>query len=158
MKITTHIARSLLGFVFLVFGLNGFLHFIPQPPMTGLAAQFVGALAASGFISVVFALQIIAAVLLLVNRYVPLALTLLGPVLVNILLFHAFMAAAGLPLPVVLAALWTLVAYRHRAAFRGVLAAVPKQNINMRRGLSSSRSDDSAVGLTSGEQRLTSAL
>ncbi len=156
MKITSLIARILLGFVFLVFGLNGFLHFIPQPPMTGLAAQFAGALGASGFMSVVFALQIIAAVLLLVNRYVPLALTLLGPVLVNIVLFHAFMAPAVLPLPVVLAALLSLVAYRHRAAFRGLFAAIPKQDINMRRGLNSSASD--AAGLTSRDPHLASAV
>lgn len=140
MKITSLIARILLGFVFLVFGTNGFLHFLPQPPMTGLAAQFVGALAASGFMSL-FALQIVTAVLLLVNRYVPLALTLLGAVLVNIVLFHAFMAPPGLPLPVVLAVLWSLVVYRHRAAFRGIVAAVPKQHINMRRGMSSAADD-----------------
>ncbi len=156
MKISSLIARIFLGFVFLVFGLNGFLHFIPQPPMTGLAAQFAGALGASGFMSVVFALQIIAAVLLLVNRYVPLALTLLGPVLANIVLFHAFMAPAGLPLPVVLAALWSLVAYRHRAAFRGLLTAVPKQNIDMRRGVHSSANEH--AGLTSRDARLSSAI
>ncbi len=146
MKITALIARILLGFVFLVFGMNGFLHFIPQPPMTGLAAQFAGALGASGFMSIVFALQILAAILLLANRYVPVALTLIGPVLVNIVLFHAFMAPAGLPLPIVLAVLWSLVAYRHRAAFRGILAAVPKQNINMRRELTLSVND--GIGLT----------
>ncbi len=146
MKITALIARILLGFVFLVFGMNGFLHFIPQPPMTGLAAQFAGALGASGFMSIVFALQILAAILLLANRYVPVALTLIGPVLVNIVLFHAFMAPAGLPLPIVLALLWSLAAYRHRAAFRGILAAVPKQNINMRRELTLSVND--GIGLT----------
>lgn len=156
MKITASIARILLGFVFLVFGLNGFLHFIPMPPPTGLAAQFAGVLSASGFMFVVFALQLTAAVLLLVNRYVPFALTLLGPVLVNILLFHAFMAPAGLLLPVVLAVFWSLVAYGHRAAFRGVIAAVPKQHINMRPGLSSSAT--AVDGLTSRDARLSSAI
>lgn len=83
MKITTHIARALLGFVFLVFGLDGFLHFIPMPPPSGVAGQFLGALFVSNFLIVVFLLQIIPAILLLLNRYVPLALTLLGPVLAN---------------------------------------------------------------------------
>jgi putative oxidoreductase len=117
MKITALIARCLLGFVFLVFGLNGFLHFIPQPPMTGLALQFVMALALSHFMAVVFLLQI--------NRYVPLALVLLGPVLANIVLFHAFMAPAGLPLPIILSVLWLLVAYYHRAAFFGLFQPQP---------------------------------
>ena len=125
MKITVLIARCLLGFVFLVFGLNGFLHFIPQPPMSGLALQFVMALAMSHFMAVVFLIQIVAAVPLLLNRYVPLALVLLGPVLANIVLFHAFMAPAGLPLPIILAVLWCLVAYDHRAAFAGIFQPQP---------------------------------
>jgi putative oxidoreductase len=125
MKITALIARCLLGFVFLVFGLNGFLHFIPQPPMTGLALQFVMALALSHFMAVVFLLQIIPAILLLINRYVPLGLVLLGPVLANIVLFHAFMAPAGLPLPIILSVLWLLVAYYHRAAFFGLFQPQP---------------------------------
>lgn len=120
MKITALIARILLGFVFLVFGLNGFLHFIPMPPMTGLPAQYVGALAVSGFMVVVFSLQLVSATLLLANRFVPLALTFLGPVLANIVLFHVFMAPAGLPLPIILTALWFVVAYDHRAAFAGL--------------------------------------
>jgi putative oxidoreductase len=125
MKITALIARCLLGFVFLVFGLNGFLHFIPQPPMTGLALQFLMALALSHFMTVVFLLQIIPAILLLINRYVPLALVLLGPVLTNIVLFHAFMAPAGLPLPLILSVLWLLVAYYHRSAFVSLFQSQP---------------------------------
>lgn len=125
MKITALIARLLLGLVFLVFGMNGFLHFIPQPPMTGVAAQFMGALFVSKYLLLIFALQVIPAVLLLINRYVPLALVLLAPILVNIVCFHAFMAPAGLAVPLVLALLWALVAYRHRAAFAGLLRARP---------------------------------
>ena len=123
MKITSHIARALLGFVFLVFGLNGFLHFIPMPPPSGVAGQFLGALFVSNFLVVVFLLQIIPAILLLVNRYVPLALTLLGPVLANIVLFHLFMERGGLVLPVILSVLWGVVFYRHRAAFAGIFRA-----------------------------------
>ena len=123
MKITSHIARALLGFVFLVFGLNGFLHFIPMPPPSGVAGQFLGALFVSNFLVVVFLLQIIPALLLLLNRYVPLALTLLGPVLANIVLFHLFMEPSGLVLPVILSVLWGIVFYRHRTAFAGIFRA-----------------------------------
>jgi putative oxidoreductase len=98
MKIASTIARYLLGVVFLTFGLNGFLHFIPMPPPTGVAAQFFGALFVSRLYIVIFLLQIAPAILLLVNRYAPLALTILGPVIFNILCFHIFMAPAGLPL------------------------------------------------------------
>jgi hypothetical protein len=122
MKIVSTIARSLLGLIFLVFGLNGFLHFIPMPPPTGIAGQFMGALFVSHFLVVVFLLELIPAILLLVNRYVPLALTLLGSVIVNILLFHAFMAPAGLPLALVVVVLWLLVFASVRQAFAGIFA------------------------------------
>jgi hypothetical protein len=108
MKIASTIARYLLGVVFLTFGLNGFLHFIPMPPPTGVAAQFFGALFLSRLYIVIFLLQIAPAILLLVNRYAPLALTILGPVIFNILCFHIFMAPAGLPLALFVAVLWIL--------------------------------------------------
>src|SRR6266446_6031709 len=92
MRTVSAIARYLAGVLFLVFGLNGFLHFIPLPPPGGIAGQFMGALYASHYLVVIFAFQIIAAVLLLVNRYVPLAVAVLAPVIVNILSFHALMA------------------------------------------------------------------
>jgi uncharacterized membrane protein YphA (DoxX/SURF4 family) len=120
MKTASLIARLLLGIIFLAFGLNGFLHFIPMPPPTGLAAQFFGAIFASGLWVPIFLLQIIPAVLLLINRYVPLALTLLGPVIVNILFFHAFMAPAGLPLALFVATLWIVVYLSVHSAFAGL--------------------------------------
>ena len=120
MKIASTIARYLLGLIFLTFGLNGFLHFIPMPPPTGVAGQFFGALFVSRFYVVIFALQIVSGVLLLANRYVPLALTILGAVIFNILCFHIFMAPAGLPLAVVVAALWFLVVSNYRSAFAGI--------------------------------------
>jgi uncharacterized membrane protein YphA (DoxX/SURF4 family) len=120
MKIATLIARILLGLLFLVFGLNGFLHFIPMPPPTGLAAQYMGALYISHYLVVIFLVQVIGGALLLANRFVPLALILLGPVLVNILLFHSFMAPAGLPLALLTTVLWGLVFYGVRRAFAGV--------------------------------------
>ena len=121
MKTASTIARFLLGLIFLTFGLNGFLHFIPMPPPTGVAAQFFGAVFVSRFYVVIFILQIVPAVLLLVNRYVPLALTILGAVIFNILCFHIFMAPAGLPLAVVVTILWFLVVSNFRSAFAGIL-------------------------------------
>ena len=120
MKIASTIARYLLGLVFLTFGLNGFLHFIPMPPPTGVAAQFFGALFVSRFYVVIFLLQIVPGILLLANRYVPLALTILGAVIFNILCVHIFMAPAGLPLAVVVTLLWLLVASNFRPAFAGI--------------------------------------
>ena len=99
MKTASTIARYLAGVIFLVFGLNGFLNFIPLPPPGGIAGQFMGALYASHYLWVIFAFQLLAGVLLLVNRYVPLALAVLAPVIVNILSFHASWPRAGFRWP-----------------------------------------------------------
>jgi putative oxidoreductase len=120
MKITNVIARFLLGLIFLVFGLNGFLHFIQMPPPSGIAAQFLGALFVSHYLVPIFLLQIISAVLLLINRYVPLALTLVAPIIVNILLIHALMLPSGLPLALVVTVLWIVVFLGVRSAFAGL--------------------------------------
>src|SRR6476646_12201805 len=117
MKTASGIARYLAGVIFLVFGLNGFLHFIPLPPPDGVAGQFMGALFVSHYLTLVFALQVIGAVLLLANRYVPLALAILAPVIVNILSFHALMAPSGLPLALIVTVLWALVFVYVRSAF-----------------------------------------
>ena len=123
MKIVTLIARNLLGFMFLVFGLNGFLHFIPQPPPpAGLATQYLTVMSLSHYMVPVFALQLVGGVLLLANRFVPLALVLLGPVIVNILLYHALMAPAAAPPAVVTLVLWLVVFHSVRSAFAGVFA------------------------------------
>jgi putative oxidoreductase len=120
MKIASQIARYLLGLIFLVFGLNGFFQFLHMPGPTAIAAQFFGAIFASHFYVVLFLLQIVPALLLLTNRYVPLALTILGPIIFNIICVHAFMAPAGLPLAILVTALWLLVAYSLRSAFSGI--------------------------------------
>jgi putative oxidoreductase len=120
MKITALISRILLGLLFLVFGLNGFLHFIPMPAPSGLAGQYMGALFLSHYLVFVFAVQVVGGALLLANRFVPLALTLLGPILVNILLFHSLMASEGLPMAVFATALWAILFSRVRRAFIGV--------------------------------------
>jgi putative oxidoreductase len=120
MKIASLIARLLLGLIFVVFGLNGFLHFIPMPPPKGLAAQFGGAIFASHYWVVIFGLQVIGGLLLLVNRFVPLALVVLGPVIVNIFFFHAFMAPEGLPLAIVVVVLWLILAVRYKQYLAGI--------------------------------------
>ena len=126
MNIAALIARCLLGFIFLVFGLNGFLHFIQMPPPTGVALQFLGALMTTHYMVPVFLLQVSGGVLLLLNRFVPLGLTLLAPVIVNIFLFHALMAPDGLPLAIVVTVLWAIVAWHFRASFAGVVQSQPR--------------------------------
>ena len=123
MKTASTIARYLSGVIFLVFGLNGFLHFIPLPPPSGVAGQFMGALFVSHYLTLIFALQVIGGVLLLANRYVPLALAILAPVIVNILSFHALMAPSGLPLALFVTVLWTLVFVHVRTAFAALFRA-----------------------------------
>lgn len=122
MKITAIVARYLTGFVFLVFGLNGFLHFIPAPPMAGLAAQFNDVFVQSHWLLVVSAVQVVCGVLLLVNQFAPLALVTLAAVLVNIFVFHITMAPQALPLPIVVTVLWFLAAWPLRAHFAPLLA------------------------------------
>jgi hypothetical protein len=121
MKIVSMIARLLLGAVFLFFGTNIFLQFLPMGPIpAGPAGQFMGALMASHYMYPVGVLQVVPGLLLLLNRYVPLALTLLAPVLFNILLVHSLMLPSGLPLALVLVVLWFLAAYPVRTAFYGL--------------------------------------
>jgi len=120
MKILTTISRFLLGLIFLVFGLNGFLHFIPMPPPSGVAGQFLGSLFVSKYLLVVSGLQVISGALLLINRFVPLGLTILGPIIVNILLFHALMNPAGIGLALLAAILWGVVFVSARSAFTGL--------------------------------------
>ena len=122
MKIAAVIARILTGFVFLVFGLNGFLHFIPAPPITGLAAQFSEVFAHSHWVLVVSAVQIVCGVLLLTDQYTPVALVTLAAVLVNIFVFHITMAPEGLPLPIAVTVLWFIAAWPLRAHFAPLLA------------------------------------
>src|ERR1044071_10483113 len=123
MRIVTLIARILLGLMFLVLGLNGFLNFLSMgPPPTGLAGQFMGALFQSHYYWVIAALQIAGGVLLLVNRYVPLGLVLLGPIILNILLYHIFLNPAGFGLAIVVTVLWFIVFYGYRPYFSGIFA------------------------------------
>jgi putative oxidoreductase len=126
MKITSTIARYLLGLIFAVFGLNGFLNFIHQPPPTNpLTMQFFVAVGASHFAAFFFAMQIVGALLLLSGFFVPLGLTVLAAELYNILAFHITLAPASIGPALVAAVLWILVFVQYRESFRGILAAKP---------------------------------
>ena len=118
-------ARVLLGLAFFVFGLNGFLHFIPQQgAMPAGAGAFAGALAATGYMfPLIKGTEVVAGALLLTNRFVPLALTLLAPILVNIVLFHGILAPSGVALPLVLLAAELFLVWSFRDAYRPMLAA-----------------------------------
>ena len=118
------VARVLLGLVFTVFGLNGFFQFLPAPTVGESASAFLGALAAAGYVfPVIKSVEVLVGLSLLSGRFVPLALTLLAPITVNIILFHSFLDPSGLLLPLVVLGLHLSLAWRYRDAYRGVLAA-----------------------------------
>ncbi|MDR3739718.1 MAG: hypothetical protein P4L40_11960 [Terracidiphilus sp.] len=126
MKIAATVARLLLGLMFLVFGSNAFLNFIPQgAPPPGLAGEFSAALFKAHYFYAVGVVMVFSAVLFLANRYVALALVLLGPVLVNILLFHLLMAPSSIWMGLFATALWFLVFWRERAAFMPLFRPCP---------------------------------
>lgn len=121
MKIVALIARLLLGLIFFVFGLNGFFNFFHMGPMpSGLAGQYFAVLFQSHYVYAVSAVQVIGGALLLINRYVPLALTILGPVIVNILLYHLLLSLKGIPLALVVTICWGILFYRNRQYFAGL--------------------------------------
>jgi uncharacterized membrane protein YphA (DoxX/SURF4 family) len=125
MKIASNIARYLLGLMFTVFGLNGFLQFIHQPPPANpLAIQFLVAVSASHFAAFFFAAQLLGGLLLLSGFFVPLALTVLAAELYNILAFHLTLSP-GIAPALVACVLWVLVFLRYRESFNGILSAKP---------------------------------
>ena len=121
MKYLIIIVRVLLGLLFAVFGSNAFLHFIPMPPMQGQAGAFIGALAGSGYLYVIAALQVLGGLCLLIGaRFVPLGLTLLGPVIVNIVLYHIFLDQSGLAMAVVISLLALFLLWIYRFKFPAI--------------------------------------
>jgi putative oxidoreductase len=122
MKYVIIIARVLLGLLFLVFGLNGFFHFMgPMPEMQGQAGAFITALASSGYIYVIAFLQVVGGLCLLLGaRFVPLGLTLLGPVIVNIVLFHLFLEPSGLPMAIGISAFALFLLWIYRFKFPAI--------------------------------------
>jgi uncharacterized membrane protein YphA (DoxX/SURF4 family) len=117
-------ARVLLGLVFFVFGLNGFLQFIPQPPAPDKAMAFLGALAATGYMfPLIKSVEVIGGALLLSNRFVPLALAIVAPNVVNIVLFHSVLAPGGLPVALFVLGLELFTAWSYRGAYASMLQA-----------------------------------
>jgi len=123
LRFAPHAARVLLGLIFTVFGLNGFLNFLPQPPLSGAAGDFIGALAATGYMfPLIKGTEVVAGLALLSNRFVPLALVLLSPIVVNIFAFHSLLAPGAIG--VVLVLLTAYLGYSYRRQFAGVFTAV----------------------------------
>ncbi len=127
MKIAATIARYLLGLMFTVFGLNGFLHFIHQPPPANpLGIQFLVAVSASHFAAFFFAVQVVGGLLLLSGYFVPLALTLLAAELYNILAFHLMLeSGAGIGPALLACVFWVLVFLAYRGSFNAIFSAKP---------------------------------
>lgn len=124
MKITSIIARYLLGLIFTVFGLNGFLNFVHQPPPTNpLTLQFLVSVSQSHFAAFFFAIQVLGGLLLLSGYLVPLALTMLAAELYNILAFHLTLSPATIAPALVASVLWVLVFLQYRQNFTGIFRA-----------------------------------
>jgi uncharacterized membrane protein YphA (DoxX/SURF4 family) len=122
MKIATVIARILLGLIFVVFGSNAFLHFLPMPPLPkGVTGEYLHAFFASGYVYAIGGLQVIGGLLLLIGRFVPLGLTILGAIIVNIWLFHILMAPEGFGPAIVVTVLELFLVYRYRDAFASIV-------------------------------------
>jgi uncharacterized membrane protein YphA (DoxX/SURF4 family) len=124
MKIATIIARILLGLIFVVFGSNAFLHFLPMPPLPqGTTGEYLHALFASGYIYAIAGFQVVGGLLLLIGRFVPLGLTILGAIIVNIWLFHILMAPelGGMVPAIIVSILELFLVCRYRDAFKGIM-------------------------------------
>jgi len=122
MKILTIIARILLGLIFLFFGSNGLLHFLPMPPLPqGVAGEYLHSFFASGYVYVISGFQVIGGLFLLIGKFVPLGLTILGAIIVNIWIFHILMAPEGLPPGIFVAILELFLVWRYRDAFKGIV-------------------------------------
>lgn len=125
-------ARIGFGVVFLVFGLNGFLQFLPQPQLPGAAGAFLGALGETGYMfPIIKGVEVVAGVMLLSNRFVPLALVLLAPVVVNIVAFHLVLAPPN-PVTFLVLAGELYLAWVYRASFRGVLKSRAEASVSAR--------------------------
>jgi putative oxidoreductase len=122
MKIAVLISRILLGLIFVLFGVNGYLNFLHAPMPTGQAGQYMGVMFGSFYMYFVSLVQLVGGVILLSGQFIPLALVLLGPVLVNILLFHISFQPSGLPPGILSTVLWFIIFFGYRRAFAGIFA------------------------------------
>ena len=122
MRILTIVVRMLLGLIFVFFGSNAFLHFLPMPPLPqGVTGEYLHAFFASGYVYVIGGFQVIGGLLLLIGRFVPMGLTILGAIIVNIWAFHLLMAPEGLPPAVVVTVLELFLVWSYRDRFAGIL-------------------------------------
>jgi putative oxidoreductase len=117
MKVVIVIARVLLGLMFVFFGLNGFLNFLPSPPLTGVSGAFLGALTTSHYVYLVCAVQLLGGLLLLAGQFLPVGLALLAPVIANIVTYHLTMDRGGAQLAILATILWAFLAWKFRAYF-----------------------------------------
>ena len=123
MKVVTVIVRVLLGLAFIVFGSNAFFHFLPMPPLPkGVTGEYLHSFFESGYVYVIGGLQVIGGLLLLIGRFVPLGLTILGAIIVNIFIFHILMAPEGLGPAIIVGVLELFLVWRYRDAFKGILS------------------------------------
>ncbi|MCZ6508897.1 MAG: hypothetical protein O7A98_04205 [Acidobacteria bacterium] len=120
MKMAAKVARYLLGVGMVVFGANAFFDFMPPPELSEQGGEFLGLMFASGYFNWVAILKIAGGLMLILGRFVPLGLTLLGPILVNILLFHISFDPAGIGLGALFTILWFIVFWDHRTAFQAL--------------------------------------
>src|SRR5256885_5632883 len=122
MKILTFIARVLLGLIFVFFGSNAFLHFLPMPPLPeGTAGLYLKAFFDSGYVYAIGGMQLLSGLLLLIGKFVPLGLTILGAIIFNIWAFHILMAPEGFPPAIVVTLLWIFLFWQYRERFAGIL-------------------------------------
>ena len=122
MKILTIIVRVFLGLVFVFFGSNAFLRFLPMPPLPeGTAGLYLKAFFDSGYVYVIGGMQLLSGLLLLIGKFVPLGLTILGAIIFNIWAFHILMAPEGLPPGIIVTVLWAFLIWRYRERFAGIL-------------------------------------
>ena len=122
MRVLTAVVRILMGLMFFVFGLNGFLNFMPQPKMPENIMTVMGSLKQAGLIDVAFGTQLLVGVLLLLNRFVPLALALIAPIIVGIITFHIRLAPPSIGMGIVVLVMELYLAWAYRNAFRPMLA------------------------------------
>ena len=139
-------ARYVQGGAFFIFGLNGFLHFIPQPAPPAAAQALLGAFAASGYMfPLIKGTEVIAGLLLLSGRFVPLSLALIAPVVVNILLYHLFLAPAGLAVPLILLATELYLAWSYRHVFAPMLQPAVQPRTTSANPVTTTDTADAAV-------------
>jgi uncharacterized membrane protein YphA (DoxX/SURF4 family) len=123
MKIVALIARILLGLIFFGFGAAVLLNLIPMQYMPGIAGEFAKILVITHYFIVVKCVEVLGGAMLLLNRHVALGMVLLGPIIVNIFLFHALMAPSGLPMAIGLVVLWGILFWSRKSSFAGILAS-----------------------------------